>query len=91
MTYKIRPIYMCAVDYTIELGYGASDVKCYGDLETLLRCRTCWTDCGIVRIDHRGMFYVLKGSYDTIFKEDEIKKKLWVDDRRTLARKRDKL
>jgi len=86
-----KPIYMCAVDYYYELGQTFNDKHhVFGSLEAIFDS-ICWYECGIVRLDSRGKFDVLHTSHDILFEDDEQKRKLWIDDRRTLARKRDKL
>jgi len=89
----MKPIYMCATDYYYELGQTFSDKhEIFGSLEALLRTNGCWHECGIVRLDRNGKSDLLTASYDWIdIEDDKNKMRLWKDDRRTLARKRDKL
>jgi hypothetical protein len=46
---KMRVGYMCGVDWQHEL-VGA-DCKIYYSLAQLKRARTCWKECGIVKVE----------------------------------------
>lgn len=46
----IRIGYVCGVDFQHELGE-ANDVVIYSSIEALKTNRSCWTSCGIVKLE----------------------------------------
>ena len=48
---KYRIAYMCGVDYQHELDEDHNDfVKLYPNLEAFKANKTCWKECGIVKV-----------------------------------------
>lgn len=42
--------YMCAIDWSCELGMAADGNRVYPSIEALKKHHTCWEECGIVKV-----------------------------------------
>lgn len=47
---KKMTLYLCGVDWQHELGEAADGTKVYPSLQALKKYRTCWDECGVVKV-----------------------------------------
>jgi hypothetical protein len=47
--------YMCLIDYQLELGGAVGGNTVFPSIEDLKRHHDCWEECGIVRVEVRGV------------------------------------
>jgi len=43
-------VYMCAVDFSFELGEAKGGTKLYASIKDLKENHSCWEECGITKV-----------------------------------------